>query len=58
MKSNPERAKWRPAARFVSERWAQASSYPSMNLHASKKGRKVRKKLGWEQGWEMRTELA
>jgi GNAT superfamily N-acetyltransferase len=39
------------------ERWARASGYPSMNLHASKKGRKVYKKLGWKRGWEMYTEF-
>ena len=39
------------------ERWARANGYPSMNLHTSKKGRKVYKRLGWERGWEMCTEL-
>ena len=32
------------------ERWAWASGYHSMTLHASKEGRKVYKRLGWERG--------
>jgi GNAT superfamily N-acetyltransferase len=39
------------------ERWARASGYPSMSLHASRMGRRVYRRLGWERGWEMRTEL-
>jgi len=39
------------------ERWASASGYPGMNLHASKAGRKVYAKLGWKRSWEMYTEF-
>lgn len=39
------------------ERWARDRGYPLMNLHASRKGRKVYAKLGWKRTWEMVTEL-
>ncbi len=40
------------------ERWARGHGYPEITLHASKKGRRVYAKLGWERTWEMRADLA
>jgi GNAT superfamily N-acetyltransferase len=37
--------------------WARKNGYREMTLHASKKGRKVYRKLGWERTWEMKVEL-
>jgi len=39
------------------ERWARENGYSEMNLHASRKGRKVYAKLGWKRSWEMYAEL-
>jgi GNAT superfamily N-acetyltransferase len=47
------------ATRIVNEmvRWAQARGYGRLLLHASKYGRPVYEKLGFEAGSEMRLEL-
>lgn len=47
------------ASRIVREamRWARGNGYPRMTLHASKFGRSVYRKLGWERTWEMRVML-
>jgi GNAT superfamily N-acetyltransferase len=37
--------------------WARRNGYARMSLHASKAGRSVYDKLGWERSWEMRVDL-
>ena len=38
--------------------WCRAQGFPSMTLHASKKGRGVYQGLGWKRTWEMGVSLA
>jgi GNAT superfamily N-acetyltransferase len=37
--------------------WSNAQGFPVMSLHASKMGRPVYRRLGWERTWEMRKKL-
>jgi len=37
--------------------WAKEHGYPSMTLHASRRGRKIYETLGWKQGNEMDLEF-
>ncbi|HLF06514.1 MAG TPA: GNAT family N-acetyltransferase [Thermoplasmata archaeon] len=48
------------ASRIVREamRWSRVNGYTRMTLHASKFGRSVYRKLGWERTWEMRVDLS
>lgn len=47
------------ASRIVNEamKWSKRKGYSRITLHASRMGRPVYKKLGWERGWEMRKNL-
>ena len=38
--------------------WARAHGYPRVTLHASRFGRRVYEKLGFERTWEMKRPLA
>lgn len=38
-------------------KWCKEAGYETARLHASKMGRSVYTKLGWERTWEMRTRL-
>lgn len=38
--------------------WAKKNGYPKIVLHASRTGRKVYSKLGWERTWEMEYRFA
>ena len=48
------------ASRIVREamRWSRDNGYKRMHLHASKFGRSVYRRLGWERTWEMRVDLS
>jgi GNAT superfamily N-acetyltransferase len=37
--------------------WCREKGYESMTLHASKMGRAIYEKLGWERTWEMNSKL-
>jgi len=48
------------ASRIVRESmmWSRQNGFSRMSLHASKFGRSVYRKLGWERTWEMRVVLS
>ncbi len=48
------------AARIVNSAaaWSRSRGYSKMFLHASRFGRPLYRKLGWERTWEMKFELA
>src|SRR5262245_13318246 len=37
--------------------WSREQGYRTMTLHASRMGRRVYQKLGWERTWEMKSKL-
>ena len=47
------------ASRIVKEaiRWSRKNGYPSIVLHASKKGRSLYRRYGFKRTWEMRLDL-
>ncbi len=47
------------ATRLVKEavKWAKKKGFTQMTLHASRMGRRLYKRLGWERTWEMRVNL-
>jgi GNAT superfamily N-acetyltransferase len=47
------------APRIVHEamKWSKRKGFSRITLHASRMGRPIYKKLGWERGWEMRRKL-
>ena len=59
MYTEPEHRGRGVATRIVREvvRWARDEGYRRMTLHASKQGRSLYKRLGWDRTWEMRMRL-
>lgn len=59
MYTEPEFRRKGVATMIVKEQmhWARRHGYSEMTLHASKAGRKVYAKLGWERTWEMEVDL-
>jgi len=59
MYTEPEFRRMGLATAIVKEavRWARGEGYQWMNLHASRAGRRIYKKMGWRRSWEMEIDL-